>query len=117
MLLLFLDVPQSSLHALFVFLLEGDDVGEGRGRLGTGICLAGGVRGRLIDLLLLLGGSLLAFQQFFVFGAKLFDELPFSINTMQFIVFFLLRVSKILLQLVSLIRKQSLLLICFLLGR
>lgn len=62
MLLLFLDVPQSPLHALFVFLLEGDDVGEGRGRLGTGICLAGGVRDRLIDLLLLLGGHLLSFQ-------------------------------------------------------
>lgn len=41
MLLLVLDVLQSPLHTFLVLLLEGDDVGEGRGRLGAGICLTG----------------------------------------------------------------------------
>ena len=53
MLLLFFDVLQPPLHALLVLLLEGDDVCEGRWRLRAGIGLAGGVRGRLIDFLLL----------------------------------------------------------------
>lgn len=53
MLLLVLEVLESPLHALFVLLLEGDDVGERRRRLRPRICLAGGVRGRVIYLLLL----------------------------------------------------------------
>ena len=116
MLSLVFDVLQSPLHAFLVLLFEGDDVGEGRWRLRARVCLAGGVRNRFIDLLLL-WGLLLVFQHFFVFAVELLDELPFSVNTMQFIVFLLLRVCEILLQLIGLIRKQHLLLFCFLLSR